>query len=127
MQTWCVQPLLIFDGDCSFCTTTASWIEHRLPADVKVVAWQFIDPEALGLTVDDVTTAAYWVDAWGHTHRGHRAAAKALIAAGRGWTLLGVLGLYPPTSWIAAGLYRLIANNRYRLPGGTPACKISSH
>lgn len=116
--------MLLFDGDCAFCTTTAAWIGRRLPDDVLVTAWQFVDLDELGLTEQDVTTAAYWVDAWGHAHRGHRAAAKALIAAGKGWPVLGVLGLFPPTSWVAAALYRWIADNRYRLPGGTPACKV---
>jgi len=26
--------------------------------------------------------------------------------------------------WIAAGVYRLIANNRQRMPGGTTACAL---
>jgi predicted DCC family thiol-disulfide oxidoreductase YuxK len=122
-----VRPMLIFDGDCSFCTSAVQWLQPRLPDDVEVVPRQFVDLDALGLTEHDVTTAAYWVDAWGHPHRGHRAAAKALLAAGGGWAVLGVLGLFPPTSWVAAGLYRLIADNRHRLPGGTPACKIDAH
>jgi hypothetical protein len=37
---------------------------------------------------------------------------------------VGALILLPPISWLAAGVYRLIANNRYRLPGGTPACAV---
>ena len=32
--------MLVFDGDCGFCTSSARWIEARLPDDVAVVAWQ---------------------------------------------------------------------------------------
>jgi predicted DCC family thiol-disulfide oxidoreductase YuxK len=30
----------------------------------------------------------------------------------------------PPLRWIAHGVYRLVANNRDRMPGGTAACKL---
>jgi len=32
--------------------------------------------------------------------------------------------MLPGISWLAAKAYRLVANNRYRLPGGTPACAV---
>ena len=32
--------------------------------------------------------------------------------------------IQPPLRWLAPYLYRLIARNRHRLPGGTPACAI---
>jgi predicted DCC family thiol-disulfide oxidoreductase YuxK len=117
-------PILIFDGDCSFCTTSATWIEHRVPNDVRVEPWQRLDLAALGLTEADVTTAAYWVDERGQKYRGHRSIAKALIAAGGAWKPVGVLLLIPPLSWLAAVGYLLVAKNRHRLPGGTPACKL---
>jgi predicted DCC family thiol-disulfide oxidoreductase YuxK len=118
------EPLLIFDGDCAFCTSSAQWIEHRLPDGVRVEPWQQLDLTAYRLTEHDVTTAAYWVDRRGRTHRGHRAIARSLIAAGGGWKVLGTALLVPPISWIAALLYRVVAKNRHRLPGGTPACKL---
>jgi hypothetical protein len=30
----------------------------------------------------------------------------------------------PPISWIAAIAYHYVSVNRYRLPGGTPACAV---
>jgi predicted DCC family thiol-disulfide oxidoreductase YuxK len=32
--------------------------------------------------------------------------------------------LTPPVSWLARGLYRVIADHRDRMPGGTPACAL---
>jgi predicted DCC family thiol-disulfide oxidoreductase YuxK len=116
---------LLFDGDCGFCTTSAEFLRRRLPSVIDVVPWQHVDLEEIGLTVADVSTAAYWVTASGMTFRGHRAVGQALLRCGRGWRILGRLCLIPPTSWIAAGSYRLVARYRYKLPGGTPACRIS--
>jgi predicted DCC family thiol-disulfide oxidoreductase YuxK len=117
-------PMLIFDGDCRFCTSSANWIEHRLPAGAHVAPWQRLDIGVLGLSEHDVETAAYWVDERGRTYRGHRSIAKALIAAGGVWKPLGALMLVPPISWLAALTYVVVAKNRHRLPGGTPACKL---
>jgi len=117
-------PMLIFDGDCSFCTSSAHWIRHRLPKSVPVEPWQRLDIDAYGLTVRDVTTAAYWVDEHGRLFRGHRSIGKALVAAGGGWKVVGALTQVPPISWLAALVYEVIARNRSRLPGGTPECKI---
>jgi predicted DCC family thiol-disulfide oxidoreductase YuxK len=118
--------MLIFDGDCSFCTSSATWIEHRLPSGTRVEPWQRIDLRSLGLTEADVTTAAYWVDERGKNHRGHRSIGKALMAAGGKWRAIGALILIPPFSWLAALGYAVIAKNRHRLPGSTPACKLPS-
>jgi predicted DCC family thiol-disulfide oxidoreductase YuxK len=118
-------PLLIFDGDCAFCTTSAQWIEHRLPAAARVEPWQRLDLPALGLTEQDVTTAAYWVDERGRMYRGDAAIAKSLVAAGGVWKPVGWLLQIPPFSLLAAVGYKFVAKYRYRLPGGTPACKVT--
>jgi predicted DCC family thiol-disulfide oxidoreductase YuxK len=117
-------PLLIFDGDCGFCTTSAQWIEHRLPAPVHVKPWQRLDLGPLGLTEQDVTSAAYWVDERGRTYRGDAAIAKSLVAVGGVWKPIGWLLQVPPISLLAAVGYKLVAKYRYKLPGGTPACKV---
>ena len=117
-------PTLIFDGDCSFCTSSAQWIERRLPPTARVEPWQRLDLAAVGLTERDVTTAAYWVDERGRTYRGHQSIARALVAAGGAWKVVGVALQIPPISWLAALGYVVIAKNRHRLPGGTPACKL---
>ena len=119
-------PLLIFDGDCSFCTSSAHWIRRRLPDRVRVEPWQRLDLDGLGLTQHDVTTAAYWVDERGDKYRGHRSIGKALVASGGVWKPIGALILVPPISWLAALVYLGVAKNRSRLPGGTPECKLPS-
>lgn len=116
--------LLIFDGDCGFCTTSAGWIERRLPDEVRVAPWQILDLDEYGLTEDAVTTAAYWVEDDGTTHRGHLGIGRSLIAAGGVWTLPGHLIVRPPVGWIAKPVYGWIAKNRHRMPGATDACRV---
>jgi predicted DCC family thiol-disulfide oxidoreductase YuxK len=119
--------VLIFDGDCSFCTSTAHWIEKRLPDDVEVVAWQFVDDlGALGLTPEMGSAKAWWITPDGRRRGGHLAVGEALRAAGGFWGLVGRIMLVPPVSWIARPVYWVIAKNRHRMPGGTPACRIDT-
>jgi uncharacterized protein YbjT (DUF2867 family)/predicted DCC family thiol-disulfide oxidoreductase YuxK len=119
--------VLIFDGDCGFCTSAARWAESGFHRGERAEAWQLLGENALasfGLSARDVQEAAWWVDGAGAPERGHRAAGRALQAGG-GWRrVLGWFTLHPPTSWIAAGAYRLVVRFRYRLPGGTPACRL---
>ena len=120
------ETVLVFDGDCGFCTSSARWIEARLPTDVAVVPWQSCDLGELGLTEADVTTAAYWIDHSRKAHRGHDGIGRALITAGGFWGLVGRHKITPPASWLARPVYALIAKNRHRLPGSTDACRLPS-
>jgi predicted DCC family thiol-disulfide oxidoreductase YuxK len=120
--------LLIYDGDCGFCTTSADWIAARWQrGDAKAVPWQFLAPEELqshGLTQNDLSSAVWWIDESGRPWRAHVAVGRAL-AAGHGWSsVAGRILLVPPFRWLAAVLYPLVARWRHRLPGGTPACRM---
>ncbi|HEU0019510.1 MAG TPA: DUF393 domain-containing protein [Thermoleophilaceae bacterium] len=115
------RPVLVYDGDCAFCTSCVDLLQ-RLRPDADIVAWQLTDLAKLGLTEQQAADALQWVDTDGAVRSGHEAVAAVLIAAGSIWKLLGRATLLPGVSWIAAHVYRLVADNRHRLPGGTPAC-----
>lgn len=117
-------PILIFDGDCAFCTTSARWLQARLHSQVAVEPWQFTDLAAYGTDADRATREVLWVDAAGRIHGGAQAFAQWLIHSGGGWRVLGTVLRLPPVRWFAAGVYRVIADNRDRMPGGTPACAL---
>lgn len=118
-------PALVYDGDCAFCTRCAAWIIARLPAGTPVIASQQADLAALGLTSEQAADAAWWIDANGDLHRGHRAIATALRTCGPGWGLLGRTLTIPGVSLLAAGVYELIARNRHRL--GCRNCIEKTH
>jgi predicted DCC family thiol-disulfide oxidoreductase YuxK len=113
--------VLLYDGDCAFCTTCAGVLE-RIGADVEIVAWQLTDLDELGTTEERASEAVQWVEVDGTVRSGHEAIAAALSTAGGIWRIIGRMLLLPGISWMAAGVYRLVADNRHRLPGGTPAC-----
>ncbi len=118
--------VLIFDGDCGFCTSTANYIVARSTAPIEAEAWQLTDVTRFGLTEAD-TAARVWFVTGGEDFGGHRALAQVLwLQRGIGWKILGWLMLYPPGCWVASWGYALVARFRHRLPGGTPACALAN-
>jgi predicted DCC family thiol-disulfide oxidoreductase YuxK len=115
------RPVLVYDGDCGFCTTCARFLE-RIGPDAEIVAWQLTDLAELGVTEEQAADAVQWVAVDGSVRSGHEAIAAVLNSAGRIWRIAGRLIVLPGVSWLAARAYRLTADNRYRLPGRTPAC-----
>jgi predicted DCC family thiol-disulfide oxidoreductase YuxK len=119
------RPVLVYDGGCAFCTSCARVME-RIGPDAEIVAWQLADLAELGITEEQATDAVQWVEIDGTVRSGHEAIAAVLNTAGRIWKIIGRMVLLPGISWMAAKVYRLVADNRHRLPGSTPACGRSS-
>jgi predicted DCC family thiol-disulfide oxidoreductase YuxK len=117
------RPVLLFDGDCAFCTSCARLAEKRIKPDAEIVAWQLADLAELGVTAAQATDAVQWVGVDGAVRSGNEAVAAMLISAGSVFRLAGRFLLLPGVAWIAARAYTLVAANRHRLPGGTPACR----
>lgn len=122
-------PLLVFDGDCGFCTTSARlaerWLRPR-PEAYGVLPWQSLDLAALGLTPAACTEAVQWVAADGSVYAAERAVARALLAS-RWWVRpVGAALLAPGVREVTGAAYRWVAAHRHRLPGGTPACALPS-
>lgn len=117
--------MLLYDGDCAFCTSCAHALE-RIGPDAEVVAWQLTDLSELGISETQAAAAVQWVQTDGAVRSGHEAIAATLCSAGRIWEIVGRVVLLPGVSWLAARVYRLVADNRHRLPGGTPACALPS-
>lgn len=118
------RPVLVYDGDCAFCTRCAHALE-RIGPDAEIVAWQLTDLAELGITEEQAADAVQWVQVDGTVRAGHEAIAAVLTTAGGIWKIIGRAVLLPGISSMAAKVYRLVADNRYRLPGGTPACAVA--
>ncbi|MCF3960658.1 thiol-disulfide oxidoreductase DCC family protein [Streptomyces fuscigenes] len=116
--------VLVYDGDCAFCTTCVEFAERRLRPDCDMTPWQFADLDALGTTAERAQYEVLWVTPAGTVLGGAQAVAKLLMRCGGAWPVVGALLTLPPVRWIAHGAYRLVAANRARLPGGTPACAV---
>jgi predicted DCC family thiol-disulfide oxidoreductase YuxK len=116
--------LLIFDGDCGFCTTSARfasrWVDRHHRYDIQ--PWQQLDLDQLGLTEDDCIAAAQFVRRDGSVRAGHLAIAEGLKHGAPPWRPLGHAMTVPGISAVAGKVYAWVADHRYAMPGGTPAC-----
>ncbi len=121
-------PWLVFDGDCGFCTTSATWVAARLHRplgpDAEVRPWQFTDLAAVGTTPERAQQEVLWVPVHGEVLGGAAAFAAWLRFRGGPYAVVGQAMGLPGVRSVAAAVYRLIARNRSRLPGGTPACAL---
>lgn len=117
-------PVLVFDGDCAFCTTWVNRLRDWLPRPPDAVPWQWTDLDAVGLTREDVADFAWYLTPK-HSYAGALAFAAILRAQpGIGLRFAGNLLATPPFSIVAALGYNVIARYRHILPGGTPACAL---
>ena len=116
-------PTLVFDGDCAFCSSTARFLRRWVPTDADIVPWQRADLTLLGLNAAECERAVQWVGPRGRSS-GALAFAHFLRSARAPWGYAGVVLCLRPVQLVARPAYEVIARNRHRLPGGTPACKM---
>lgn len=119
--------ILIYDGDCGVCTRLSRVVTttvRRRQADFAVSAYQDADLPALGLTPEECDEALRWVDSRGRVSSAQDAVARVLLAGRLPFKPLGALILVPGINALAGVVYRWVALNRHRLPGGTPACSL---
>ena len=117
-------PVLVFDGDCRFCTTWVNRLEEWLPRFPGSIPWQWADLDALGLTRDDVRDFAWYLTPK-HSYAGAMAFAALLRAQPRsGLRFVGHALAFGPFAVVASLGYNVIARYRHLLPGGTAACAL---
>lgn len=115
---------LVFDGDCGFCTWVIDQVQRRLRPEAEILPWQFADLATLGLTPDACVESMQWVAVDGTVSAGGQAVTAVLRASRQPWPLLAAVLAVPGVATAVDLLYRLVARNRYRLPGSTPACAV---
>ncbi|WP_404383855.1 DUF393 domain-containing protein [Knoellia locipacati] len=121
------RPVLVYDGDCGICTKLSRLVTTRLrarPTDFAVTAYQDADLATLGLTEEQCDAALQWVGADGRISSAEDAVARALLSSRMPLRPLGALLRVPGMHSLAGVVYRWVARNRHRLPGGTPACSM---
>jgi predicted DCC family thiol-disulfide oxidoreductase YuxK len=116
--------VLIFDGDCGFCTSVSTFAIRNTKKDLVAHAWQLVDISQFGLTKEQTAARVYLIMN-GNTYSGSKAVAHLLInKKNLVLAVIGYLLVVPPFSWLAIPGYYLVAKYRHKLPGGTPACKL---
>ena len=115
--------MLIFDGDCKFCSSSARAFIRMTKNRIATAPYQRSDLAALGLKLTDCEQAVQYVSARG-IQSGHLAIAQGLIDSKTIWSMAGYVLKWPVVTSVAFVVYHWVAKNRHRLPGGTPACAI---
>ncbi|NNN08019.1 MAG: DUF393 domain-containing protein [Acidimicrobiaceae bacterium] len=122
------EQILIFDGECGFCTACAQWIERRWTRTPipRSIAWQSVEhelPDYSTPTPRQMSESVWWISG-DQRDAGARAVARALLATSSPWRLVGRALLSAPLSWLAEPAYRVVARHRHRFPGSTSACHV---
>lgn len=115
--------VLIFDGDCAFCSSSARLLRKMTKNKIAIEPYQKLDLEALDLSAELTSKAVYFVSG-GTRFVAAAAIAQALIESKTPWALAGWFLNLPVIRSIAKPIYYLVAANRHRLPGGTPECQL---
>ena len=106
--------ILITDGNCAFCQRTAKKLAGIVPTGwINVPSTELTN--SYGLTQDQLEHSVWLIEnpeSEPKHYSGAKAVGKVLRIRGGLWGGLGWLTSIPPTSWIAAGMYRVVANNR---------------
>jgi len=117
------RPVLVFDGDCGFCTWSAGLVDEWAQGRVEIVPWQRAELALLGLTTKECAQAVQFVERGAHWG-GAEAIAHALVHCRVPGPTVGRFLMRPSMAPLAERAYKLVAANRHLLPGATPACAV---
>lgn len=117
-------PTFVFDGDCGFCTRCAEFAQRWIPGPATIAPWQHLDLAALDLTEQQCDEAVQWVAPGEPRLAGPEAIAALMRVSRPWWRVAGALLGWRPVRAVAWPVYRWIARNRHRMPGGTAACAL---
>lgn len=116
--------VLIFDGDCNFCTKTADLVRRWARGRLELLPSQA--PGALDLhpdlTPEGVQKRVYLLSPGGRLWGGAEAVARAL-AINR-WGGLALLYYFPPLRSIVDRVYAWVARNRKTIGGCESSCSL---
>lgn len=119
-------PVLIYDGDCAFCTRAAEWTKAHVRPDATIFAYQTADLWALGVNPQACQRSVQWVQRPCTEALTEGSAIAAVLKSGRRpWRWVGRILEFPGVSRLADFIYRRVSANRHRLPGGSSACKVN--
>lgn len=120
-----VTATFLYDGDCAFCSSCVRFIERFIPTPATVTPWQFAALDDLGVDVAAAIDAVQWIEPGRPVLAGPAAIARLLRTSPRRvWRPVGALLALRAVTALAWPVYRWVARNRHRLPGGTAACAL---
>lgn len=115
--------ILIYDGDCGFCSTSATWLAGH--AHLVTAPYQWTELTQYGLTTEEASKKVQYVDGNSVRFSGAPAIAAALqVCTHWSWRAVGRALTFPGISILAVLGYSAVARYRHLFPGGTPTCRM---
>ncbi|ARS37328.1 thiol-disulfide oxidoreductase DCC family protein [Pontibacter actiniarum] len=105
------RPVLVYDGDCSFCKYWVHRWQHRTQGRVQYVPFQEVPDRFYGISHTQFRQSVYLITRYGQRLHGAEAVAVLLQLSGYG-TWSGLYYRLPFVSTVAEAGYRLVANHR---------------
>jgi len=116
--------VLLFDGDCGFCSRSIRFLADRGLLGYPAMPWQRVPEGDLPVAPERLRDEVVLVRP-GRPDVGGADALAASVRASDSWLrFTGRLIGLPGIRAVAHAVYRRVARNRYRLPGGSTACRI---
>jgi len=118
--------LVLFDGECVFCTAQARRLQALARGRLRVKPLQSALAHVPWVDPDDAIQALHLIDRDGRSYAGAAAVVRALRLSR---PLLGALVLpyhLPGVPWLAERLYAWVAKRRYRIAGRLIATDCST-
>ena len=106
------QNLVIYDGNCELCQRLADWASKKTSDNLKFVDSKSIKPEQYELSQKDFEKYVWLIKSDLEKSKGAFAIGELLKQMEYRWMILGSIILLPPFSFIARGIYWLVAKNR---------------
>ncbi len=115
--------LMFNDGDCGLYMRAAALVP-RLGVDVDAVTLQSVDLSQWGVDEQRALLEMAYVHPDGRVVYGHRAWAAILDTGPMPWRAVARFMTSRGGEPVARRVYRWVADNRSRMPGGTAACSL---
>jgi GNAT superfamily N-acetyltransferase len=105
--------VLLYDGECRFCTASAQWLERHARSTARVQPWQRGDLADLGVSAEQCAEAVQWVGN-GRLASGPDALAAYLQSSTGAWRAAGRLLATPAAQQLTRPTYRRLVRHQVR-------------
>ncbi|MCX4405876.1 MULTISPECIES: thiol-disulfide oxidoreductase DCC family protein [unclassified Streptomyces] len=116
---------LAYDGDCGFCQASIDRIHTTVKPTLPAIPWQWLPEETTRPHQDRLDEEVLLLHGTMVSCGGAEALTRFIGSSPyRTYRLLAAAVRLPAILPLARLVYRQVARNRHRLPGGTPACAL---
>ena len=109
--------LVIYDENCELCKELVDWASEKISDDFKFVDSNSIEHDFYGLDQTDLDKYVWLIKSNSKKSKGAYAIAELLKQMEFKWKILGSIISTFPFTFVASGIYWLVAKNRRRFKG----------